>query len=252
MSVLGGGLRKGDLIAVQFGAHFGHCWDIAVQHLADLRRPALAVEGIDAHQQGIQLLLLLGQLGHLLEDAGRDVLPPGLAGDFATFQLRVLLDHMLPELVLPLHKVLAVADDLLGAQPSVSGQGHKAEVQMGRFLVHVNDGGEEGIRALSALQKFQGVRKVRPDLPVGLILEKLRAGGDKHLHHPHAVLADTAVGGGYHAVGFFPVPALRLHQMKVVAAPVRVDIRVAGVLLFGALVVGFNGADGRPLVLFES
>ena len=82
--------------------------------------------------------------------------------------------------------------------------------------------------------------------------DKFRAGGDKRLHHPHAVLADTAVGGSYHAVGFFPVPALRLHQMEVVAAPVRVDIRVAGVLLFGALVVGFDGADGRPLVLFES
>ena len=123
---------------------------------------------------------------------------------------------------------------------------------MGRFLVHVNDGGEEGIRALFALQEFQCVRKVRLDFPAGLVLEKLRAGGDKSLHHPHAVLADTAVDGGYHAVGFFPVPALRLHQMEVVAAPARVDIRVAGVLRLGALVVGFDGADGRPLVLFES
>ena len=121
-----------------------------------------------------QLLLLLGQLGHLLEDTGRDVLPPGLAGAFATFQLRVLLDHMLPELVLPLHKVLAVADDLFRAQPPVSSQRYKAEVQVGRFLVHVDNSREKGIRALSALQKFQGVRKVRPDLPVGLILEKLR------------------------------------------------------------------------------
>ena len=252
MSVLGGGLRKGDLIAVQFGAHFGHCRDIAVQHLADFRCTALAVEGVDAHQQGIQLLLLLGQLGHLLEDAGRDVLPPGLAGAFTPFQLRVLLDHVLPELVLPPHKILAVANDLFRAQPSVSSQGHEAEVQVGRFLVHVDNSREKGIRALSALQKFQGVRKVRPDLPVGFILEKLRAGGDKSLYHPHAVLADTAVGGGYHAVGFFPVPALRLHQMEVVAAPARVDIRVAGVLLLGALVVGFDGADGWPLVFFES
>ena len=179
------------------------------------------------------------------------MLPPGLAGTFPPFQLRVLLDHVLPELILPLHKVFAVADDLLGTQPPVSSQGHKTEVQVGRFLVHVDNSREEGIRALSALQKFQGVRKVRPDLPVGLVLEKLRAGGDKRLYHPHAVLADTAVGGSYHAVGFFPVPALRLHQMEVVAAPVRVDIRVAGVLLLGALVVGFDGADGRPLVLFE-
>ena len=172
--VFGGGLGEGYVVLSQLVPHPCYVGDIAVQHFADLRRTALAVEGIDAHQQGIQLLLLLGQLGHLLEDAGRDVLPPGLAGAFALFQLRVLLDHVLPELVLPFHKVLAVADDLFRAQPSVRSQGHKAEMQVRRFLVHVNDGGEKGIRALSALQKFQGVRKVRPDLPVGLVLEKLR------------------------------------------------------------------------------
>ena len=60
------------------------------------------------------------------------------------------------------------------AQPSVSSQGHEAEMQVGRFLVHVDNGGEEAIRALSALQKFQGGRKVRSDLPDGLVLEKLR------------------------------------------------------------------------------
>ena len=76
------------------------------------------------------MLLLLGQLGHLLEDAGRDVLSPSLAGAFTSFQLRVLLDHVLPELVLPPHKILAVADDLFRAQPSVSSQGHKAEMHI--------------------------------------------------------------------------------------------------------------------------
>ena len=124
-------------------------------------------------------------------------------------------------------------------------------MQVGRFLIHVDNGREKGIRVLSALQKFQGVRKVRPDLPVGLVLEKLRAGGDKRLHHPHAVLADTAMSRRDYAVGFFPVSALRLHQMEVVVAPAYINIRVAGVLLLGALVVGFDGADGRPLVLFE-
>ena len=137
------------------------------------------------------------------------------------------------------------------AQPSVSSQGHEAEVQVGRFLVHVDNSRDKSLGVRLAFQKLQGILEIRLDLPVGLILEKLRAGGDKSLHHPYAVLADTAVGGSYHAVGFFPVPALRLHQMKVVAAPARVDIRVAGVLLLGALVVGFDGADGRPLVLFE-
>ena len=82
--------------------------------------------------------------------------------------------------------------------------------------------------------------------------DKFRAGGDKSLYHPHAVLADTAVGGGYHAVGFFPVSALRLHQMEVVVAPAYINIRVAGVLLLGALVMGFDGADDWTLVLFES
>ena len=87
---------------------------------------------------------------------------------------------------------------------------------MGRFLVHVDDRRKKGIRALPTLQKFQGVLEIRLDLAARLALEKLWAGGDKSLHHPHAVLADTAVDGGYHAVGFFPVPALRLHQMEVV------------------------------------
>lgn len=132
--VFGGSLGEGYVVLSQLVLHPCHVGDIAVQHLADLRCTALAVEGVDAYQQGIQLLLLLGQLGHLLEDAGRNVLPSRLAGAFAPFQLRVLLDHVLPELVLPLHKVLAVADDLLGAQPPVRGQGHKAEVQVGQLV----------------------------------------------------------------------------------------------------------------------
>ena len=82
--------------------------------------------------------------------------------------------------------------------------------------------------------------------------DKFRAGGDKSFHYTHTVLADTAISRCDLAVGFCPVLALRLHQMEVVAAPVRVDIRVAGVLLLGTLVVGFDGADGRPLVLLES
>ena len=121
-----------------------------------------------------------------------------------------------------------------------------------RFLVHVDNSREKGIRALPALQKFQGVRKIRLDFAVRLAFEKLRAGGDKCFHHSHAVLADTAVGGGYHAVGFFPVFALWLHQMEVVAAPARVDVRVAGVLLLGALVVGLQRPGWACLVFGEA
>jgi len=125
-------------------------------------------------------------------------------------------------------------------------------MQVGRFLVHVDDCRKKGIRNLFALQEFQGILKVRLDFAARLAFEKIRAGGDECLNHPHAVLADTAISSRNLAVGFCPVLALRLHQMEVVAAPARVDIRVAGVLFLGALVVGFDGADGWPLVLFES
>ena len=62
---------------------------------------------------------------------------------------------------------------IFGAQPPVSGQGHKAEVQMGCFLVHVDNGRDEGLGILLASQEIQSVLEIRPDLPVGLILEKL-------------------------------------------------------------------------------
>ena len=54
-----GGLGEGYVVLSQLVPHPCHIGDIAVQHLADLRRSALAVEGIDTHQQGIQLLLSL-------------------------------------------------------------------------------------------------------------------------------------------------------------------------------------------------
>ena len=172
--VFGGSLGEGYVVLSQLVLHPCHVGDIAVQHLADLRCTALAVEGVDAYQQGIQLLLLLGQLGHLLEDAGRNVLPSRLAGAFAPFQLRVLLDHVLPELVLPLHKVLAVADDLLGAQPPVRGQGHKAEVQVGQ-LVEDEYFGRTIYEELSAILKDIRTAQITDDTTSdGSAIERVR------------------------------------------------------------------------------
>ena len=122
---------------------------------------------------------------------------------------------------------------------------------MGRFLVHVDNGREKGIRALSALQKFQGVRKVRPDLPVVFILEKLRAGGYQRIDKACTVFPRSAPRLFNAALNEMVVAPLRLDDMEIVLAPAGVNVRVAGVLLLGALVVGFDGADGRPLVLFE-
>ena len=223
----------------------------SVQQFADLCRTAFAVERVDADQQGIQLLFLPGEMGHFLEQPGRDVLPSGLAGALAALQVRVTLDHVLPEIVLPLDQLLLVANDLLRAQPSVGGQRHKAEVQVGRFLVHVDNSRNKVLGVLLAFQELQGVLEVRLDLAARLALENFRACGDKSFHHTHTVLSDTAIRRRNLAVGFCPVFALRLHQMEIVAAPARVDVRVACILLLCALVVSLDGADGWPLVLFE-
>ena len=53
-------------------------------------------------------------------------------------------------------------------------------------------------------------------------------------------------------LGLCPIPAGWLNQVKIVLAAGEVNIRVAGVLLFGALVMGLDVGYLRPLVLGEA
>jgi len=47
-------------------------------------------------------------------------------------------------------------------------------VRVGLFLVHVDNSRDKSLGVLLAFQKLQGILEIRLDLPVGLILEKLR------------------------------------------------------------------------------
>ena len=83
-------------------------------------------------------------------------------------------------------------------------------------------------------------------------LEEFRAGRHQRLHHPNAVLADTALGLGDLPLCFGPVFPFGLNKMEVEVAPAGVHIGITGVLLLGTLIVGLDVADLRPLVLGEA
>lgn len=68
------------------------------------------------------------------------MLPLGDKGALAPLEGRKRLAHVGVKLVLPLGKLRPAAQNLLGGQSPVLGDGREAQVQMGRFLVHVNHG----------------------------------------------------------------------------------------------------------------
>src|SRR5699024_11448032 len=66
------------------------------------------------------------------------------------------------------------------------------------------------------------------------------------------VCSGTASGSLDVILGLCPIPAGWLDQVEVVLAAGAVNIRVAGVLFFSTLVVGFDVGYLRPLVLGEA
>ena len=67
----------------------------------------------------VQLLALLVEAGHLLKDAGRDMVAARLAGALAALQVGVLGNHVFPELVLPPGQLLFVANNVFSTQAAV-------------------------------------------------------------------------------------------------------------------------------------
>ena len=184
----------------------------------------------------------------LLEQPRRDMVAPGFAGAFAAFQIGIFFDHVLPKSVLPLRQLLLVADDFLGAEPSVLRQRDKAKVHMGRFLVHMHHGGYNGFRVLVFPDEVQRLLKIGFDLDFLLTLEELRAGCHQRLHHAHAVRPRAAARLRDLLFRLGAVLALGRHQMEIEVTAGRVHVWIAGVLLLGALVVGLNMPDFRPLI----
>src|SRR5699024_6584694 len=170
----------------------------------------------------------------------------------AALQVGVFFDHVLPELVLPPTQPLFVAYDFFGAESPIWRQRDKRKVHMGCFLVHMHYGGDNCLFGLILLQEVERFFKVLPDFGLLLALKEFRCGGEKDFNQPNAVLPGAAAGGTDLPLGFGPVTLGRLDQVEVVLAARNVNIVITGVLLFSALVVGFDVGDLRPLVLGEA
>ena len=123
---------------------------------------------------------------------------------------------------------------------------------MGRFLVHMHHGGDDRFSRLILLKEAERFFKVAPDFGQLLAIEELRRGGEQNLHHPDAVRPGAAAGSLDLTLSLCPVTLGRLDQVEVVLAAGAVNIRVAGILFFGALIVGLNVGYLRPLVLGEA
>ena len=123
---------------------------------------------------------------------------------------------------------------------------------MGRFLVHMHHGGYDRLLGLMFFYEAKRLLEESADLGFLLALEKLRVGCHQGLHHSNTVLPGAALGLGDLMLGFGPVLPFRLNKMIVEAALAGVHIGITGVLLLGALVVGLNVTDLRPLVLGET
>ena len=101
-------------------------------------------------------------------------------------------------------------------------------------------------------QKVQGLGKERFDLGTILSLKELRRSGEQDLHHPDAVLPGSAASGADLALSLSSVFARWLDEVEVVFAAGLVNVGVAGVFFFSALVVGLDICDLGAFVLGEA
>ena len=123
---------------------------------------------------------------------------------------------------------------------------------MGCFLIHMHHGRNDSFFGLVLLKEAECFLKKLPDFGQLLALEELRRSGEQDFHHPNAVLPGAASSGADLALCLSPVTLGWFNQVKVVLAAGEVNIGVAGVFFFSALVMGFDVGDLRPLVLGEA
>ena len=86
----------------------------------------------------------------------------------------------------------------------------------------------------------------------GLLLEKLRAGGNQRIHKPGAVPAGAAASLFNAALNEVVIASLRLDDVEIVLAPAGVNVGIAGVLFFLSFVMGFQRSCRISLVFFKS
>ena len=125
-------------------------------------------------------------------------------------------------------------------------------MHVGCLFVHVYHGGQDGFFWLMFLNEGQGFLKECSDLRAFPALEELRAGGHQNLNYADAVLPGAAPRRDDLTFGLGPVLPSGSDEMEIQMAAVGVNVWVAGVLLFGPLIVGLNGTDLRPLIFGEA
>ena len=86
----------------------------------------------------------------------------------------------------------------------------------------------------------------------GLLLEKLRAGGNQRIHKPGAVPAGAAANLFNAALNEVVIASLRLDDVEIVLAPAGVNVGIAGVLFLLPFVMGFQRSCRIALVFFKS
>ena len=85
----------------------------------------------------------------------------------------------------------------------------------------------------------------------GLLLEKLRAGGNQRIHKPGTILTGAAASLFNTVLYKVVVPALRLNNVEVVFAPAGVNVGIAGVLFLLPFVMGFQRPCRVALVFLK-
>ena len=107
------------------------------------------------------------------------------------------------------------------------------------------------IRVLLGFHELHRIGEEFTDLLPALLFEEFRTGSDQNFHSGDAVLLDPATSIADNLIGYLPVFAPGDHGMEIVLAQFRLNIRIAGVGLFGSFVVRFDAAHSGALVFRE-
>ena len=123
---------------------------------------------------------------------------------------------------------------------------------MGIFLVQMHHSGYDGFGGLILLDELQGFTKELFDLGSFLALEKLRCSGNQSFHHTNTIRACAASSFCDLLFGFCTILPFGLDKVEVKVCTGMVNVGIACIFLFGSLVMRFNAADLRSLVLGKS
>ena len=123
---------------------------------------------------------------------------------------------------------------------------------MRRFLVHMHHSRYNGFLVLVFPDKVQRLLKIGFDFSFFLALEELRRCSHKSLHHAHAVRTGAATGILDLPFCLCTIFALRFEQVEIQVAAALVNIRIAGVFVFCALIVRLNIRNFRSFILCKA